>query len=125
MDQAEIDVKLGGFNQMPPNWRKITLSEFLWLWAVKPASRTRDYRQAKIADRYHDVNMFIFPDFSGIGWITYYDGRATRADVDAYQADWFKFDYCDHDWETITQRMSYWEGECKLCGYRKAVDSSD
>jgi hypothetical protein len=131
-EEAEIKQKLGHFNDYPPNVEEITQSHFLWLWSVSPAWRKREYRQAFKRDEFgeridrqmHELHFWIFPDFSGIGWESHYDGKATRSEIDAYTCTYFKFIYCDHEYETIENRMSYWVGKCKKCGYTKAVDSS-
>jgi hypothetical protein len=136
-ERAELTVKLGGYNEMPPNWQEITESEFIWRWGQQ--QRISVFRQVilptfdshgsqKITGKrkmYCDVNMFVNSDFGGIGWIEHYNGAATRSEIDAYKAQWFKWAWCEHSYKTTLSRMCYREYECEKCGYKMAVDSSD
>jgi hypothetical protein len=123
-----VDDKLGtGFNELPPNTTKISESEFYWRWSIRPARSYYQYRQVRLGPKNYpcSVSLFVHPgDFSGIGHWIEYDGRATRAEIDAYKPHYFKWHICEHDFETITSRMNYWEGRCTKCGYEKAIDSS-
>ena len=87
--------EMGGYNEMPPNWRKITQSEFLWLFGQ--GQKKMHFRQVKhpsvpfgklevdpAREMYCDVYFWDFPDHSGIGWITHYNGMATRSREDAF-----------------------------------------
>lgn len=138
LSKTEILEKLGGYNEMPPNWETIQESEFLWRFGQKHANGGTDFRQVVLPSvpfgkdrRYRgeretfcNVFMWVNFDFAGVGFIIHYNGMATRSESDAYHAQWFKFHYCDHEFITITQRMCYWEGQCSKCGFVKAVDSS-
>jgi hypothetical protein len=124
----EVESRLGHFNDLPPNWKEISESEYYWRWTIMPARRIYQFRQVQLHERepYRNLSLFVHPgDFSGIGFILEYDGRATRVEIDAYKPRYIKWAVCEHDFETITQRMSYWEGRCTKCGYEKAIDSSD
>jgi len=135
----ELPKEFGSFNDMPPNWEEITESEFIWLFNVKPANRKQYYRQVvlptvkghyshSVVPDYKatcSVFFWVFPDFSGVGFITHYNGAATRSREDAYFAQWFKFKWCEHEWETLVSRMCYHEYRCTKCGYKEVVDSSD
>lgn len=126
MDSEEIREKLGEFNEMPPNVEWITESE--WLWRCGHMYNCPvDYRQVKLPDErtYHGVYLMIAADFSGVGFVRVYDGKATRATIDAFKARWFKFKYCNHEFETTLQYNCHWEGKCKKCGYESVIDSSD
>jgi hypothetical protein len=120
-EQKLINERLGSYGQYPPNSEEITQSEFLWLWEVKPAHRIKQYRQVRDKNNERATLWFwVFPDFSGVGWRTSYNGRGK----DGYTCTYFKFAWCEHDWETIINRMTYRVYVCKKCGYRNEVDSS-
>jgi hypothetical protein len=137
--REQVTEKLGGYNNMPPNWHEITESEFYWRYGHE-ANRFHDYRQCKVmtvngfgaprTDKYTrevylSVYMFVNHDFSGIGFIKHYNGQATRSEIDAYWPQYFAWTWCEHEFETIASHMCYWEGRCKKCGYVRAIDSSD
>lgn len=131
---------LGSYNDMPPNWRTITESEFFWLFGQTATAR-HEYRQVVLPtviygqsqdeqfkrELYCSVNFWVNPDRSGIGFITHYNGVATRSDIDAFWPQYFKFHVCDHKGtaKTTVSRRCYNEYECTNCGYKWSVDSSD
>lgn len=115
-----IEKELGGYNSMPPNVEYITESEFLW----RVSFGNPIFRQVLIDGHWRDVYMFTQPDLSGVGFIRKYDGRAMSAAEDAYSAQWFKWTYCEHEYETTHRANCYWEGTCKKCGYHHMIDSS-
>jgi hypothetical protein len=117
--------RLGNYNQMPPNWVEITESEYYWRFSIKRGAQP-EFRQA-IAGKhkhYSSVYLWIDPDYSGIGFVVEYDGRATRSEIDAYKPLYFKWTWCEHEFETTHRANCYWEGTCKKCGYHEAIDSS-
>jgi hypothetical protein len=126
---------LGGYNEMPPNWETITESEFLWRFQQNWKNEFRQIPLPSIGygegreslgsrEIFCDVHMWVAPDLSGVGFITHYNGRATRSTEDAFFAQFFKWTHCEHQFETTVSRMSYWEGTCSKCGYHKTIDSS-
>lgn len=117
---SETQEKLGGYNSMPPNCEPISESEFLW----KVSYKTPMFRQVQIENHWRDVYMFVQPDLNGVGYIRKYDGRAMRVTEDAYTASYFKWTFCNHEYETTHQGNCYWEGTCKKCGFHNAIDSS-
>lgn len=135
---AEIESKIGGYNDMPPNVSMIKESEFLWLFGQKHANGYQDFRQVKLPTVTYDgkrenigaietfchVYLWINTDLSGVGMIRHYNGVATRSRVDAFFSQYFRFHYCKHDFETLEQSMSWWKGKCRKCGYVEAIDSS-
>lgn len=131
--KASLEEKLGGYNSMPPNWTEINEGEFLWRFCQKHANGYQDFRQVKLPSTgYHGdkraswchVYLWINMDLAGVGMIVHYNGRCADEDH-GYHPQYFKFEYCQHEFETTVSRMCYWEGKCKKCGYVKAIDSSD
>jgi hypothetical protein len=139
LTREQVEEKLGGYNSMPPNWEEIYVSEFLWKFGQKNHDAFQAFRQVVLPtvgfgqkqkhigakDGFCHVFFWVNADYSGVGFIIHYNGMATRSETDAFFPQYFKFHYCEHDFETTISRMSYWEGKCKKCGYVKAVDSSD
>ena len=125
-DTLKVEYALGtGYNELPKNHEVITESEFFWRWSIMPAKRIYQHRQVKIGAFWRNVSMFVHPgDYSGIGFYLEYDGKATRVEIDAYKPVYFKWQVCEHEFETTHTGNCYWEGKCTKCGYVKAVDSS-
>lgn len=127
--------ELGGYNDMPPNWQEITESEFLWRFqqswkpefrqVVLPSVRYGEGR-ADLGSQeiFCNVYMWIAPDLSGVGFIRHYNGVATRSKEDAFFAQFFRWTYCEHDFETLESRMTWWRGRCRKCGFVSSIDSS-
>jgi hypothetical protein len=139
LSKDTIREQLGGYNELPPNFETITESEFLWRFGQKHASGATEYRQVVVPsvgygegrdslgsrEMYCSMYMWVNHDFAGVGFITHYNGQATRSEIDAFFPQYFKFKVCDHDFETLEERMGWWKGRCRKCGYIHAIDSSD
>jgi hypothetical protein len=123
--------RLGGWGKMPPRWERITESEWLWRFSIKRGEHLQEFRQIAIDEDgvegqsfVKSTYLWIAPDYSGIGFVVLYNGRATRSEIDAYKPLYFKWRWCDHEFRTTHRSNCYWEGECVKCGYRDAIDSS-
>ncbi len=126
-----IAEQLGFYNELPPNFEKIGQGEFLWRFSVSAAERVYQFRQViwptsspyGMREHYCSMHLWVLPDWSGFGWITEHNSGVPHPEN--YTATYFKFAACNHDYETLVNRMCYWEGRCKICGYWNAIDSGD
>jgi hypothetical protein len=139
-DSKIYEERLGGYNDLPPNWTEITESEWAWRFTGLRGVQFTDFRQAKMKslgrpwsggkhvyppqEMYHNIHMWVCWDWKGLALVADYTGEATRSEVDAFKLRYFKFHYCDHDYETTVSRMCYREMVCKKCGTKDTIDSS-
>lgn len=122
-----MKINLGGFNDVPPNWRKITADEF----ANKLNHREWDkieFRQmhGKPFTVATDGQLFIYSDGTGIAVCQVWSKK-----YNMYKGRFYAFG-CEHTWKSIPWRKEFGPHfscntayKCKRCGKVEILDSSD
>ena len=118
-DREAFENTFGGYNDFPPNWKKITEAEFVQSNFFVYEPRVRDHRQMYPDDRFllkfTEATLYFFHDGSGV---------AISPDHKKNKVNYFSFDVNQHDYEEKTTENHLHVFTCKKCGYRNEVDSS-
>jgi len=110
---------IGGYNDLPPNFKQITEKEFAQSSFFNYEPIRREFRQVRNLvekEMYSAIILFWYSDGSGI---------AIRRDFWEGKIYFYSFYICEHDYETIENRMCYIKSKCIKCGHISEVDSSD
>ena len=131
----------GGYNDLPPNFKKITPAEFAASEFFSFVPEKVEYRMAVYAHRrgarpvYTTFVLYHFHDGTGIAVARVYEeSKANKYDKSGkrkphphgYGARFFRFALCEHRWERSANVGNCLnEYTCQACGMKKQVDSSD
>ena len=119
----------GGYNDTPPNWTEIDEREFSRSAFFTYSPEFSEYRQMRVGQNMPMLAARLYYMSDGSGF-------AMAQDYYAQRVRYFKFARCVHEYQGLSraecrERNIYHGGRCyhvavcKLCGFVKAVDSSD
>ena len=129
------DPRFGGFNDFPPNWASCNANTFWQKFNIYGPGKRNEHRQLGRRDgkwvcgqagqgSLLDAHLFFYDDDTGLAIQVEWSHAKNANDGYLYTPKFYKFYLCEHDYETTQNRMHYWEGKCRKCGYVNFVDSS-
>lgn len=122
--------QFGGYNDLPPNFKEITLEEFAQSKFFSYGPMWVDYKQIDRLqwDESHYLSLILFGLYDGTGF-------AIHNDYWSKKLRFFKFARCEHEYRELTQQecgerrinhfgMCWHVIECQKCGRIESYDSS-
>jgi len=121
---AKKSFKVGGYNDLPPKLKPSTENHFVQMM-LHNTPYEMEHRQPCHKDAPGQAASAEGKQIGSMEIFWYHDGTYLAISSWGESASYWEGKLCDHDYETTTQKMCYWEGVCKKCGHEHMIDSSD